>query len=51
MLKTNRNIEKLMKRTTVSRKIKDKLIKQVTALKVRISKLEEIISKPTKEEV
>lgn len=47
MLETNKKIEKLLLKKSISPQLKLKLSKQIKALKTRISKLEKIVSKAT----
>lgn len=51
MLQTNKRIERLLKKKAITKKLKDKLSKQIDALSIRKSKLEEIASKPVINEV
>lgn len=50
MLETNKRIEKMLRKKEISPRLKVKLTAQIKALKVRASKLEEIIAKPVTKE-
>lgn len=45
MLETNNKIEKWLRKKTITPQLKEKLERQIKALKIRTKKLEEIASK------